>query len=53
MKRIIRIAVAVVIDHGGSGGNASYIARDIFEEYFFGNAAQEQAQAEPKNTLLP
>lgn len=48
-----QIAVAVVIEHGGSGGNASYIARDIFEEYFFGNAAQEKAQAEPKNTLLP
>lgn len=31
-----QIAVAVVVEHGGSGGKVSYIGRDIFDEYFFG-----------------
>lgn len=48
-----QIAVAVVIEHGGSGGNASYIARDMFEEYFFGNGAQAENEAKAKNVLLP
>ena len=28
------IAVAVVLEHGVSGANAAYVARDIFDEYF-------------------
>lgn len=47
-----QIAVAVVVEHGGGGGNASYIARDIFWEYFFG-AEETAAEPVPKNTLLP
>ena len=34
-----QIAVAVVVEHGGSGGKVSYIGRDIFDEYFFGKQA--------------
>lgn len=48
-----QIAVAVVIEHGGSGGNASYIARDMFEEYFFGTGAQAENETKAKNVLLP
>ncbi len=47
-----QIAVAVVVEHGGSGGNASYIARDIFWQYFFGTD-ETAAQAVQFNTLLP
>ena len=47
-----QIAVAVVIEHGGSGGNAAYIARDIFQEYFFGASNEAQADCQ-YNTLLP
>ena len=47
-----QIAVAVVVEHGGSGSNAAYIARDIFQEYFFG--ANSGAKADRQfNTLLP
>ena len=47
-----QIAIAVVVEHGGSGGNAAYIARDVFWEYFFGTGSGLR-QAEPYNTLLP
>lgn len=47
-----QIAVAIVLEHGGSGGNAAYIARDIFWEYFFG-ASSGMRQVEQYNTLLP
>lgn len=46
-----QIAVAVVIEHGGSGGNASYIARDVFWQYFFG--AEDTTEAGKQNVLLP
>ncbi len=46
-----QIAVAVVLEHGYSGGNASFIARDIFREYFFG--AEKNGEKRAKNTLLP
>ena len=29
-----QIAVSVVLEHGVSGANAAYVARDIFDEYF-------------------
>ena len=47
-----QIAVAVVLEHGYSGGNASYVAREIFREYFFG-AEQNAGNSGLKNTLLP
>lgn len=46
-----QIAVAVVVEHGGSGGNVSYIAKDIFNSYFFGDREVTQ-NAVPDNTLL-
>jgi len=46
-----QIAVAVVIEHGGSGGNASHVARDVFWQYFFG--AEGTIEATQKNVLLP
>ena len=50
-----QIAVAVVVEHGGSGGKVSYIGRDIFEEYFFGNKMENNAveNAPAENVLLP
>ncbi|MBE7010373.1 MAG: hypothetical protein E7418_02650 [Ruminococcaceae bacterium] len=45
-----QIAVAVVVEHGGSGGNASYIARDVFWQYFFG--AEDTVTTQSYNTLL-
>ncbi|MBE7034509.1 MAG: penicillin-binding protein 2 [Ruminococcaceae bacterium] len=47
-----QIAVAIVIQHGGSGGNASYVARDIFWQYFFGAGGGSEA-ASQTGTLLP
>ncbi len=46
-----QIAVAVVVEHGGSGGNVSYIARDIFNQYFFGNR-EFTGEIVPDNALL-
>ncbi|MBE7040247.1 MAG: penicillin-binding protein 2 [Ruminococcaceae bacterium] len=46
-----QIAVAIVVEHGGSGGNVSYIARDIFNQYFFGNR-EYTGEIVPDNTLL-
>lgn len=50
-----QIAVAVVVEHGGSGGNVSYIGRDIFNEYFFGSKANEASNENlsRENVLLP
>lgn len=46
-----QIAVAVVVEHGGSGGSVSYIAKDIFDFYFFGGCNVTQGYT-PDNTLL-
>ncbi len=35
-----QIAVSVVLEHGVSGANAAYVARDIFDEYFGLNKSQ-------------
>lgn len=48
-----QIAVAVVVEHGGSGGKVSYIGRDIFEQYFFGNEENNWETAQAENVLLP
>ncbi len=48
-----QIAVAVVVEHGGSGGNAARIARDVFWEYFFGASQGDDVQSPQYNTLLP
>lgn len=47
-----QIAVAVVVEHGASGSGVSPIARDIFEQYFYGHA-EVSTEAAPKNELLP
>ena len=47
-----QIAVAVVVEHGGSGGNASRIGRDIFEQYFFGKGETSGTQEAPRGELL-
>ncbi|MBE7035865.1 MAG: hypothetical protein E7403_01070 [Ruminococcaceae bacterium] len=47
-----QVAVAVVVEHGGGGGNASYIARDIFWEYFFGGEDTVEQRVQ-ENVLLP
>lgn len=46
-----QIAVAVVIEHGGSGGNASFVARDIFYQYFF-SGNNVTSISVPDNCLL-
>ncbi len=47
-----QIAVAIVVEHGASGSGVSPIARDIFEQYFYGgNVAPNNQTA--KNELLP
>ncbi len=46
-----QIAVAVVVEHGGSGGKVSHIAKDIFYQYFFGDAEVTESYAYD-NTLL-
>lgn len=33
-----KIAVAVVLEHGVRGTNAGRVARDVFDQYFFGNS---------------
>ncbi len=48
-----QIAIAVVVEHGGSGGKAAKIARDVFWEYFFGASGAEERQVPQYNTLLP
>lgn len=47
-----QIAVAVVVEHGASGSGIAPIARDIFEQYFYGHAEVSEG-SEPKNELLP
>ena len=39
-----QIAVTVVLEHGVSGANAAYVARDIFDEYFKVNAVAPVAE---------
>lgn len=43
-----QIAVAVVLEHGVRGTNAGLVARDIFNQYFFGetNTAESESKAE-------
>ena len=36
-----QIAVCVVLEHGAKGGNAAYVARDIFDAYFMTQPANE------------
>ena len=47
-----QIAVAVVVEHGASGSGVSPIARDIFEQYFYGSGAVSETPT-PENELLP
>ena len=47
-----QIAVAVVVEHGASGSGVSPIARDIFEQYFYGRAEVSTVSV-PLNELLP
>ncbi len=47
-----QIAVAVVVEHGASGSGISPIAKDIFEQYFYGHAEVSE-EVVPKNELLP
>lgn len=47
-----QIAVAVVVEHGASGSGVSPIARDIFEQYFYGSGAVSETPT-TKNELLP
>jgi len=44
------IAIVIVVEQGGTGGNIAPIARDFFEAYFAGRAADERIVLE--NTLL-
>ena len=47
-----QIAVAIVVEHGASGSGVSYIARDIFEQYFYGGMTPDRSET-AKNELLP
>ena len=50
-----QIAVSVVLEHGVSGANAAYVARDIFDKYF-GLTSQpvtDDGKSENINGLLP
>lgn len=47
-----QIAVAVIVEHGASGSGISPIARDIFEQYFYGRG-EISVYSTPKNELLP
>lgn len=47
-----QIAIAVVLEHGQRGTNAGLVARDVFDEYFFGSRSSDQSpEAESKNTI--
>ena len=35
-----QIAVAVVLEHGVRGANAGQVAKDVFDQYFFGSNQQ-------------
>lgn len=41
-----QIAIAVVLEHGERGTNAGRVARDVFDQYFFG----EKKESEPINS---
>ena len=47
-----QIAVAVIVEHGASGSGISPIARDIFQQYFYGSG-EISVYSAPKNELLP
>ena len=50
-----QIAVSVVLEHGVSGANAAYVARDIFDKYFglTSQTVTDDGKSENINGLLP
>lgn len=46
-----QIAVYVLVEHGGSGGNVAPIVRDIYDAYF--GKQTNPALVTPENTLIP
>jgi len=44
-----QIAVAVVLEHGVSGANAAYVARDIFDKYFSNDTSTSNFSPEAVN----
>lgn len=42
------IAIAVVLEHGVRGSNAGQVARDVFDQYFFGS---DDASAQPTSVV--
>ncbi len=47
-----QIAVAVIVEHGGSGSSVAQIAKDIFQQYFIGKGEVTESP-EPVGELLP
>lgn len=45
-----QIAIAVVLEHGVRGTNAGQVARDVFDQYFFGGGQSSAATAAPAGT---
>ncbi len=43
-----QIAIAVVLEHGVRGTNAGQVARDVFDQYFFGNGEAAAETASPE-----
>ena len=48
-----QIAVTVVLEHGVSGANAAYVARDIFDKYFKVNQASAETVQPSAAGFLP
>ena len=48
-----QIAIAVVVEHGNSGGDVAPVARSVFDYYFNlnGNANQNTAQTQTMNLI--
>ena len=44
------IAIAVVLEHGVRGSNAGRVARDVFDQYFFGGSQNAIATSQPQVT---
>lgn len=42
------IAIAVVLEHGVRGSNAGQVARDVFDQYFFGSSQDTAEQISPE-----
>lgn len=47
------IAIAIVVEHGGSGGAIAPIAKDIYDHYFGLNRPAEQQQSSSQQPALP